>query len=56
MPVKFTEVAESITDAARKVKADEGASPVLVAVIRELQNKLASRRKRSAGRKGPDPR
>ena len=41
MPVEFVEVVERITDAARKVEADEGASPVLVAVVREFQNKLA---------------
>ena len=37
MPVEFAEVAERITDAARKVEADEGASPVLVAVVREFK-------------------
>lgn len=41
MPVEFVEVVERITDAARKVEADEGASPVLVAIVREFQNKLA---------------
>ena len=41
MPVEFAEVVERITDAARKVEADEWASPVLVAVVREFQNKLA---------------
>ena len=41
MPVEFAEVVERITDAARKVEADAGASPVLVAVVGEFQNKLA---------------
>lgn len=41
MPVEFAEVVERITDAARKVEADGGASPVLVAVVREFRNKLA---------------
>lgn len=41
MPVEFAEVVERITDAARKVEADAGASPVLVAVVREFRNKLA---------------
>lgn len=41
MPVAFDEVVENITDAARRVQADGGASPVLVAVVREFQSKLA---------------
>ena len=41
MLVEFDEVVERITAAARKVEAGAGASPVLVAVVRELQNKLA---------------
>ena len=41
MPVAFDEVVEKITDAARHVEADGGASPVLVAVVREFQAKLA---------------
>jgi len=40
MPVAFDEVAEKITEAARQIDADKGASPVLVAVIREFQSKL----------------
>jgi hypothetical protein len=41
MPVEFVEVAEKVSDAARQVEADGGASPVLVAVVREFQAKLA---------------
>jgi hypothetical protein len=41
MPVAFDEVVAKITDAARQVEADGGASPVLVAVVREFQSKLA---------------
>jgi hypothetical protein len=41
MPVAFDSVVEKITDAARRVDADEGASPVLVAVVGEFQAKLA---------------
>ena len=41
MPVMFNTVVEKITDAARQVDADDGASPVLVAVVREFQSKLA---------------
>jgi hypothetical protein len=41
MPVGFDTVAEKITDAARRVDADRGASPVLVAVVHEFQSKLA---------------
>jgi hypothetical protein len=40
MPVAFDSVVEKITDAARRVDADDGASPVLVAVVREFQAKL----------------
>jgi hypothetical protein len=47
MPVKFEEVVEKITDAARHVEADEGASPVLVAVVREFQAKLAKAEKQA---------
>ncbi len=46
MPVAFDEVIEKITDAARDVEADAGASPVLVAVVREFQSKLAKAQKR----------
>lgn len=41
MPVGFGSVVEKITEAARRVDADGGASPVLVAVVREFQAKLA---------------
>jgi hypothetical protein len=41
MPVAFDEVVEKITDAARHIEADRGASPVLVAVVREFEAKLA---------------
>ena len=45
MTVVFDEVVEKITDAARHVEADGGASPVLVAVVREFQAKLAKAEK-----------
>ena len=45
MTVEFDEVVEKITDAARQVEADAGASPVLVAVVGEFQAKLAKARK-----------
>ncbi len=45
MPVAFDEVVEKIADAAGAVAADAGASPVLVAVVREFQNKLAKAQK-----------
>ena len=45
MVVAFDEVVEKVTDAARHVEADGGASPVLVAVIREFQAKLAKAEK-----------
>ena len=45
MPVAFDEVVEKITDASRQVEADNGASPVLVAVVREFQSKLAKAEK-----------
>ena len=41
MPVTFEEVLERITDAAHLVEADQGASPVVVAVVQEFQAKLA---------------
>jgi hypothetical protein len=41
MAVAFDEVVVKINDAARVVEADGGASPVLVAVVREFQAKLA---------------
>jgi len=47
VPVTFDEVVERITEAARHVEADEGASPVLVAVVREFRAKLAKAEKRA---------
>jgi hypothetical protein len=47
MPVAFDEVVETITEAARVVEADTGASPVLVAVVREFQSKLAKAQKKA---------
>ena len=41
MTIAFDEVVESINAAAARVEADGGASPVLVAVVREFQAKLA---------------
>jgi hypothetical protein len=41
MTVAFNEVVESINAAVGQVEADRGASPVLVAVVREFQSKLA---------------
>ena len=41
MTVAFEEVVESINTAVGRVEADRGASPVLVAVVREFQSKLA---------------
>ena len=52
MPVTFGEVSEKIGDAARQVEADGGASPVLVAVVREFQAKLA-KVEREAGTGAP---
>jgi hypothetical protein len=40
MPVAFDTVIEKITDAVLRVDADDGASPVLVAVVHEFQSKL----------------
>jgi hypothetical protein len=40
MAVAFDEVVEKVGEAARRVEADGGASPVLVAVVREFQTKL----------------
>jgi hypothetical protein len=45
MPVAFDEVVDKVADAARHVQADGGASPVLVAVVREFQAKLAKAEK-----------
>ncbi len=47
MPVAFDEVVEKITYAARHVEADRGASPVLVAVVRDFQAKLAKAEKQA---------
>jgi len=41
MPVAFDEVVQKVADAVRRVDADKGASPVLVAVVGEFQTKLA---------------
>ncbi len=41
MTVAFVEVGTRIGEAARQVEADGNASPVLVAVVREFQAKLA---------------
>ncbi len=41
MPVGFDEVVRKISDAAREVAADAGASPVLVAVVGEFEAKLS---------------
>jgi hypothetical protein len=41
MTVAFDKVAASIGAAARKVESDRDASPVLVAVVREFEKKLA---------------
>ena len=49
MPVAFDEVVRSITDAARDVEADEGASPVLVAVVREFRSKLDKAERHAPG-------
>jgi hypothetical protein len=49
MPVAFDSVVEKITDAARRVDADDGASPVLVAVVREFQAKLTKAEKHMIG-------
>jgi len=45
MPVVFDDVVEKIADAARQAEADRGASPVLVAVVREFESKLAKAEK-----------
>jgi hypothetical protein len=49
MPVGFDEVIEQVTAAARQVEADGGASPVLVAVVREFEAKLANAEKQGTG-------
>jgi hypothetical protein len=47
MAIAFDEVVEKIATAARDVEADGGASPVLVAVVREFEAKLAKAQKRA---------
>src|SRR4029078_8543022 len=47
MPVAFAEVVEKVTDAARRVEADGGASPILVAVVREIEAKMTKAQKRA---------
>ena len=49
MTVAFDEVVEKINGAAREVEADRGASPVLVAVVREFQAKLAKAERKADG-------
>jgi len=47
--VTFDDVVETITDAVRHVEADSGASPVLVAVVREFEAKLAKAQQHATG-------
>ena len=47
MTVAFNEVVESINTAVGRVEADSGASPVLVAVVREFGAKLAKAENRA---------
>jgi hypothetical protein len=55
MAVTFDEVVEKITDAARRTEADAGASPILVAVVREFQAKLVKAQKHTTnGEPGRD--
>jgi hypothetical protein len=49
MMVAFDEVVEKITDAVRRVEADGGASPVLVAVVGEFRAKLTKAEKHATG-------
>jgi hypothetical protein len=49
MAVAFDEVVEKVGEAARQVEADEGASPVLVAVVREFQAKLTKAETQATG-------
>jgi hypothetical protein len=49
MTVAFDEVAARITDATRQVEADDGASPVLVAVVREFGAKLTKAQQQAGG-------
>ena len=41
MPVAFDEVVQKVDDAVRRLDADKGASPVLVAVVGEFHAKLS---------------
>lgn len=45
MPVTFDFVVEKINEASRLVEGDKGASPVLVAVVREFEAKRAKAQK-----------
>jgi hypothetical protein len=49
MQVAFDEVVEKVADAARHVEADKGASPVLIAVVREFEAKLAKAQRHATG-------
>jgi hypothetical protein len=49
MMVAFDEVVEKVTDAVRRVEADGGASPVLVAVVGEFQAKLVKAEQHATG-------
>jgi len=49
MAVAFDEVASTIGEAARQVEGDGGASPVLVAVVREFEAKLAKAEMQATG-------
>src|SRR5262245_18176816 len=49
MTVAFGEVVAKINDATSRVEADEGASPVHVAVVREFQAKLVKAEGRATG-------
>jgi hypothetical protein len=48
MPVAFDEVREKVAAAASQVEADGGASPVLLAVVREFHSKLGKAEKRAS--------
>ena len=49
MTVAFDEVVGKINDATKQVEADDGASPVLVAVVREFGAKLEKAQKLAGG-------
>lgn len=49
MMVAFDEVVDKLTDAVRRVESDGGASPVLVAVVREFQAKLEKAEQHATG-------